>query len=77
MACVAFPTCGLAMAESERYLPTLINKIEEILDEAGLNEEEDCNPHVRMSKWMKYNMYLGGGFAGKYIPARISTVNIF
>ena len=22
MACVAFPTCGLAMAESERYLPS-------------------------------------------------------
>ena len=28
MACVAFPTCGLAMAEAERYLPTLISKIE-------------------------------------------------
>lgn len=80
MACVAFPTCGLAMAESERYLPTLINKIEEILDEAGLNEEEIV---IRMSGCPngcsrpalaeiafigkgpeKYNMYLGGGFAG-------------
>ncbi len=39
MACVAFPTCGLAMAESERYLPSLISKIENLLDEAGLNEE--------------------------------------
>ncbi|CRK44976.1 hypothetical protein BN1723_019605, partial [Verticillium longisporum] len=27
-ACVAFPTCGLAMAESERYLPVLIDKLE-------------------------------------------------
>lgn len=35
MACVAFPTCGLAMAESERYLPSLLNKIEELLDEAA------------------------------------------
>lgn len=40
MACVAFPTCGLAMAESERYLPSLITKIEDLLDESGLREEE-------------------------------------
>ncbi|KAF9103105.1 hypothetical protein BGX30_009225, partial [Mortierella sp. GBA39] len=40
MACVALPTCGLAMAESERYLPTLLGKIEPILEEAGLREEE-------------------------------------
>lgn len=40
MACVAFPTCGLAMAESERYLPSLISKIEDLLDEAGVNDEE-------------------------------------
>ena len=40
MACVAFPTCGLAMAESERYLPTLLSKIEDLLDEAGISEEE-------------------------------------
>ena len=31
MACVALPTCGLAMAESERYLPSLISKLEVIL----------------------------------------------
>lgn len=30
IACVAFPTCGLAMAESERYLPGLITKIERL-----------------------------------------------
>ena len=40
MACVAFPTCGLAMAESERYLPSLIGKIEDLLDEAGVSEED-------------------------------------
>ena len=40
MACVAFPTCGLAMAESERYLPSLISKIEDLLDEAGVDDEE-------------------------------------
>ena len=40
MACVALPTCGLSLAEGERYLPDLIDAIEEILDEAGLREEE-------------------------------------
>ncbi|MFZ3577472.1 assimilatory sulfite reductase (NADPH) hemoprotein subunit [Virgibacillus sp. DJP39] len=80
MACVAFPTCALAMAESERYLPSLVDKIEVILDEAGLNEQEIV---IRMSGCPngcsrpalaeiafigkapgKYNMYLGGGFTG-------------
>src|SRR5690606_10581859 len=31
MACVALPTCGLALAESERYLPTLITALEDRL----------------------------------------------
>ena len=35
MACVALPTCGLAMAESERYLPTLLEKMGEALAEAA------------------------------------------
>ncbi|GER66559.1 sulfite reductase [NADPH] hemoprotein beta-component [Weizmannia acidilactici] len=80
MSCVAFPTCGLAMAESERYLPTLLGKIEEILDDAGLREEEIV---IRMSGCPngcsrpalaeiafigkapgKYNLYLGGSFTG-------------
>lgn len=80
MACVAFPTCGLAMAEAERYLPSLLNKIEEIIDEAGLRDKEII---IRMSGCPngcsrpalgeigfigkspgKYNMYLGAGFVG-------------
>lgn len=80
MACVALPTCGLAMAEAERYLPVLISKIEDTLDEAGLRDEEII---IRMSGCPnscsrpalgeigfigkapgKYNMYLGAGFAG-------------
>ncbi|WP_173917460.1 assimilatory sulfite reductase (NADPH) hemoprotein subunit [Halobacillus sp. Marseille-Q1614] len=80
MACVAFPTCGLAMAESERYLPSLIDKIEDMLDEQGLRDQEII---IRMSGCPngcsrpalgeigfigkapgKYNMYLGAGFAG-------------
>ncbi|KIM32861.1 hypothetical protein M408DRAFT_187912 [Serendipita vermifera MAFF 305830] len=38
-ACVAFPTCGLAMAESERYLPVLIDKVEAICEEHGLRND--------------------------------------
>ena len=36
IACVALPTCGLAMAESERYLPSLLLKLETLLDRHGL-----------------------------------------
>src|SRR5690606_10094856 len=39
MACVALPTCGLAMAESERYLPALISRIDAILAGHGLSDE--------------------------------------
>ncbi|NYT86426.1 assimilatory sulfite reductase (NADPH) hemoprotein subunit [Pollutimonas harenae] len=39
IACVALPTCGLAMAESERYLPVLLPKIEALLDQHGLVNE--------------------------------------
>jgi sulfite reductase (NADPH) hemoprotein beta-component len=36
IACVALPTCGLAMAESERYLPRLLPQLETLLDRHGL-----------------------------------------
>ncbi|MCB1126660.1 MAG: NADPH-dependent assimilatory sulfite reductase hemoprotein subunit [Verrucomicrobiae bacterium] len=40
MACVALPTCGLALAESERYLPDLLTRVESLLEEVGLKDEE-------------------------------------
>lgn len=40
MACPALPTCGLSLAESERYLPGLIDRIENLLDEVGVGGEE-------------------------------------
>ena len=40
MACVAFPTCPLALAEAQRYLPALVTKIEPLLDKHGLKKEE-------------------------------------
>jgi sulfite reductase (NADPH) hemoprotein beta-component len=80
MACVALPTCGLAFAESERYLPKLIDSIEEIVDENGLRDEEIT---IRMTGCPngcarpalaeialigkavgKYNLYLGAAFDG-------------
>ncbi len=39
LACVAFPTCGLAMAEAERYLPDLLARVEALLRKHGLIEE--------------------------------------
>ncbi|MEX2416017.1 MAG: assimilatory sulfite reductase (NADPH) hemoprotein subunit [Paenibacillaceae bacterium] len=83
MACVALPTCGLAMAESERYFPTLLGKIEPILEELGLRDDEivirmtgcpnGCaRPALGEIAFIgkavgKYNMYLGAGFAGERI----------
>jgi sulfite reductase (NADPH) hemoprotein beta-component len=40
MACPALPTCGLSLAESERYLPGLLDRIEASLKELGLGDEE-------------------------------------
>lgn len=80
MSCVALPTCGLAMAEAERYLPELIDKVEAIIDENGLREEEitiritgcpnGCaRPALGEIAFIgksvgKYNMYLGAAFDG-------------
>jgi sulfite reductase (NADPH) hemoprotein beta-component len=38
IACVALPTCGLAMAESERYLPELLRQLEALLAAHGLQD---------------------------------------
>ncbi|MGG1396882.1 assimilatory sulfite reductase (NADPH) hemoprotein subunit [Bacillus salipaludis] len=80
IACVALPTCGLAMAEAERYLPKLIDKIETIVDENGLRDKEitirmtgcpnGCARHSLGEIGFigkapgKYNMYLGAAHDG-------------
>jgi sulfite reductase (NADPH) hemoprotein beta-component len=80
IACVALPTCALALAESERYLPTLITKIEDIVDKAGLREDEivirmtgcpnGCGrPYLGEIGFVGrspglYNLYLGAAFDG-------------
>jgi sulfite reductase (NADPH) hemoprotein beta-component len=40
MACPSLPTCGLGLAESERMLPGMIDRIEKLCDEVGLGGEE-------------------------------------
>jgi sulfite reductase (NADPH) hemoprotein beta-component len=40
MACPALPTCGLALAESERILPALLDRVEKLGGELGLGGEE-------------------------------------
>lgn len=76
MACPALPTCGLALAEAERYMPSLISRLEDM----GYGDERI---KIRMSGCPnacsrtptseigligaspgKYNIYLGGNFEG-------------
>jgi sulfite reductase (NADPH) hemoprotein beta-component len=80
MACVALPTCGLALAESERYLPSLVTALEERLAEHGLSEQEivirmtgcpnGCaRPYLAEIGLVgkgpgRYNLYLGAAFDG-------------
>jgi len=80
IACVALNTCGLAFAEAERYLPSLVTKIESILDQYGLFKEEivirmtgcpnGCGrPYLAETGFVgksegHYNLYLGGNFNG-------------
>jgi sulfite reductase (NADPH) hemoprotein beta-component len=80
MACVALPTCGLALAESERYLPDLVTALEERLEANGLAQEDivirmtgcpnGCaRPYLAEIGLVgkgpgRYNLYLGGAFDG-------------
>ncbi len=46
LACVALPTCGLAMAEAERYLPDFVNEVDALLASHGI---ADAPIHLRIS----------------------------
>ena len=81
LACVALPTCGLALAEAERYLPALLTELEETLETHGLRHDaitirmtgcpNGCaRPFLAEIGFVgrapgRYNVYLGGGFAGQ------------
>jgi len=81
IACVALPTCALALTESERYLPHVITELEETLENCGLRHDaitirmtgcpNGCGrPFISEIGFVgrspgKYNLYLGGGFYGQ------------
>ena len=81
LACVALPTCPLAMAEAERYLPTFVRAVEERLAAHGLREQpltlritgcpNGCaRPYVAEIGLIgkapgRYNLYLGGDERGQ------------
>ena len=81
MACVALPTCGLALAESERYLPSLIDKLEACAATHGLGETaitirmtgcpNGCaRPYLAEIGMVgrgpgRYHLYLGGAHNGE------------
>ena len=81
LACVALPTCGLAMAEAERYLPAFVDRLEARLATHGL---DGSDLHLRISGCPngcsrpylaeialvgkapgRYNLMLGGGHRGQ------------
>jgi len=80
MACVALNTCPLALAEGQRYLPSLLSKIEPLLHAHGLQEEEivirmtgcpnGCaRPFIAELGFVgtalgRYNLHLGGDATG-------------
>jgi sulfite reductase (NADPH) hemoprotein beta-component len=85
MACVALPTCALAMAESERYMPDFMSKLESLMEEVGVG---GAAINVRMSGCPngcsrpylgeialvgkspgKYNLYLGASASGDRLNA--------
>ncbi|TRX53485.1 assimilatory sulfite reductase (NADPH) hemoprotein subunit [Thalassomonas sp. M1454] len=84
MACVAFPTCPLAMAEAERFLPEYVTQIEGLLGKHGISDEHiifrvtgcpnGCGRAMLAEIGLvgrgpdKYNLYLGGNTQGTRVP---------
>jgi sulfite reductase (NADPH) hemoprotein beta-component len=84
MACVALPTCPLAMAEAERYLPGLVTDVEALLTKHGIADDHiilrvtgcpnGCGRSMLAEIGLvgkapgRYNLYLGGNTNGTRIP---------
>lgn len=85
MACVALPTCPLAFAEAERYLPSLVDKLEIELARRGLQKDaisirmtgcpNGCaRPYLGEIGLVgkspgRYNLYLGAAADGSRLSA--------
>jgi sulfite reductase (NADPH) hemoprotein beta-component len=86
IACVAFNTCPLALAEAQRYLPTLISKIEPIVAKYSLEQEEitlrmtgcpnGCgrSPAAEIgfigTAYGQYNLHIGGDRTGERLNTK-------
>ncbi|GKX58943.1 assimilatory sulfite reductase (NADPH) hemoprotein subunit [Leminorella grimontii] len=84
MACVAFPTCPLAMAEAERFLPEFVTQIEALMAKRGLADEHiilrvtgcpnGCGRAMLAEVGLvgkaldRYNLHIGGNREGTRIP---------
>lgn len=84
MACVSYPTCPLAMAEAERFLPEFVTKVEGIMHGHGVGDEHivlrvtgcpnGCGRALLAEIGLvgkalnRYNLHLGGNRAGTRIP---------
>jgi len=84
MACVSFPTCPLAMAEAERFLPTFIDNIDTLMAKHSLSDENivmrvtgcpnGCGRAMLAEVGLvgkapgRYNLHLGGNRIGTRIP---------
>ncbi len=80
LACVALPTCPLALPEAQRYLPALVSKIEPILAQYNLTNDDviirmtgcpnGCaRPYLAEVALVgvspgRYNLHIGGDVAG-------------
>jgi sulfite reductase (NADPH) hemoprotein beta-component len=88
LSCVALPTCGLALTESERILPEILEKFEAVLDEAGLRDDaislritgcpNGCaRPYLAEIGFVgrapgKYALYLGARYNGTRLNRLVS-----
>jgi sulfite reductase (NADPH) hemoprotein beta-component len=86
MACVAFNTCPLALAEAQRYLPSLIDKIEPLMQKHGIANEaislrmtgcpNGCgrSPLAEIgfigTAYGQYNLHLGGDRVGERLNTK-------
>ncbi|MDU2836629.1 MAG: assimilatory sulfite reductase (NADPH) hemoprotein subunit [Klebsiella pneumoniae] len=84
MACVSFPTCPLAMAEAERFLPSFIDKVEGVMSKHGVSDEHivtrvtgcpnGCGRAMLAEVGLvgkapgRYNLHIGGNRNGTRIP---------
>ena len=84
MACVSLPTCPLAMAEAERYLPSAVTELESILAKHGMDDNSiiyrvtgcpnGCGRAMLAEVGLvgkgpgKYNFHIGGNREGTRIP---------